>query len=258
MNPSSLPEAKKLFASIKSGVSKMSLHKNIHIVICPPHPFLQALTPTRNIVLGAQNSFGEREGPYTGATSPLMLKSVGAQYVILGHSERREYFGEDDEMVNKKVKVALASRLRPVLAIGEKVRNSFDRRGRYTNELDPMVGEQLTQALKKVSPAQIKNMIITYEPVWAISKGDPKHITATPDDVLTATLFIRKTLSRIYSRSLAQRIPVIYGGSTNSRNIANFLQEGGADGALVGSASLKAGEFLKMIETANKIVKEGK
>ena len=157
----SLQDTKKLFASLKSGVSKMSLHKNVHIVVCPPHPFLQALTPTKNITLGAQDSFTERTGSYTGATSPLMLKSVGAKYVILGHSERREYFGEDNDMVNKKVKVALGAHLRPVLAIGEKVRKSFYRRGRCTNALDPIVDEQLTQAHKKVSSSEVKHIMIT-------------------------------------------------------------------------------------------------
>lgn len=250
MNPATLKEAEQLSASISGGIKKIKPKKNINVVICPPYLYLKSVShkSTQALQLGAQDCFWGKQGAYTGAVSAPMLKDIGCRYVILGHSERREYFGEDDALINKKVRAALLSGLRPVLAIGEKTRNTFDGRGRHTNELDTIIEEQLRGALKGISSAQAANLIIIYEPVWAISKGNPHHQTATSDDVLTAILFIRKVLANLYSKTLAKRIPVLYGGSTTSRNLRSFLDDGGADGALVGGASLKADEFIKMIK----------
>jgi triosephosphate isomerase (TIM) len=247
MNPTTAADAKALWEEITAAAQPAA---NVRAVVCPPHVYVGLLSAHKKIALGGQDCFWGKAGAYTGATSSSMLKDIGCQFVIVGHSERREFFGEDEAVVNKKVKAALGAGLQTVLAIGEKTRNTFDGQGRHTNELDPVVETQLSEALKGVSAKQAENLIVTYEPLWAISKGKADHATATTDDVMTAVIFIRKLLSSLYSRALAERVPVLYGGSTNSKNLKRFLVDGSADGALVGGASLKADEFVKMIAIA--------
>lgn len=248
MNPETTAKAQELWGAVTNFARPSA---GVRVVACPPHVYLGVLTPNKKIALGGQDCFWEKKGAYTGAISAAMLKELGCGYVIVGHSERREFFGEDDAAINKKVKAGLSAGLQVVVAIGEKIRNTFDEQGRHTNELDPIVGTQLVEALKGVSLKQAENLIITYEPVWAISKGNSSHVSATPNDVMIAVIFIRKLLSNLYSRALAERVPVLYGGSTNSKNLKSFLVDGSADGVLVGSASLKADEFLEMITIAS-------
>lgn len=246
MNPVTTEGAQHLWNVISKGIDSTTKTK---VVACPPFPYLPLFSPSKNISLGAQDCFWQQEGAYTGEVSPKMLANLGCEYVIVGHSERREYSKEDNQMINKKIKAVLDSRLHPVLAIGEKIRETFDSRGKHTNELDPIVEKQLIEGIAGVPKARAEQLIIAYEPVWAIGTG----VAAEPDDVFTAVLFIRKILSQLYSRSIADRIPVLYGGSTDSKNLARFLQEGNADGALVGGSSINASEFLRMIKVAEEV-----
>ncbi len=242
-NPTTQDEAERLARAIQQGAHGL---KNVEVVLCPPFPYLTAVNPQLSIVkLGAQDCYFEQKGAYTGAVSPAMLKEIGCQFVIVGHSERKQYFGETNEVINKKLKAALKAGLKAVLCIGEESRDSFDSKGRWTKELDPKVKEQLVEALGGVKKSQIKNITVAYEPVWAIGTGHP----ATCDDVLSAKIFIRKIVSELFDRKTADNLLVLYGGSTDHKNAASFIKEGGADGLLVGGASLDAEEFTSMIKS---------
>jgi triosephosphate isomerase len=175
-----------------------------------------------------------------------MLKNLGCQYVIIGHSERRQYFQEADEMINKKLKAALKVRLKPILCIGEEARDAFNSEGRVLNEMSLIVGEQLEKALVDIPMARIREIVIAYEPVWAISTNT--GIPCSPDDAMKAALFIRKILSKLYSRPIAEKVKIIYGGSVDSRNMVDYIKGARMDGVLVGGASLNASEFVKMVE----------
>jgi len=249
MNPQTLKEAENLLNSVKQEVQSI---KNIEVVFCPPFVYLFPLRgisrrETGFMKLGAQNCFYEQNGAYTGEVSSVMLKELGCEYVIIGHSERKKYFGETNEIINKKVRGALLADLKVILCIGEDTRDSFDSKGRWINELDPKVKEQLVAALKDIKKSKLSDIIVTYEPVWAIGTGNP----ATPDDILSAKIFIRKILSDLYTRKEADKVRVLYGGSTNKKNAADFIREGQADGLLVGGASLDAGEFVAIIKSIN-------
>ncbi|MFY9458051.1 MAG: triose-phosphate isomerase [Candidatus Spechtbacterales bacterium] len=243
MNPNSAREAERLSRAVHQGIRGM---KNAEVVLCPPFPYLSAVNIGVSIVkLGAQDCHFEQKGAYTGAVSPAMLKDVGCEYVIIGHSERKQYFGETNEIINKKIKAAIKAGLKVVLCIGEDTRDTFDSRGHWTNELDPRLKEQLVAALMGIKKAQIQNITVAYEPVWAIGTGN----AATPDDVLSAKIFIRKIISNLYNRKEADKIRVLYGGSTNRKNAALFIKEGQADGLLIGGASIDAEEFISMVKS---------
>ncbi len=244
MNPKTRKEAQELSGAVERGIRGI---KNVEVVLCPPLPYLQATsyklkTP---LMLGAQNCFWEQEGAYTGEVSPSMLHSIGCAYVILGHSERRQYFGETNEMINKKVKAALKAGLKVILCIGEGTRDSFDARGHWTHELDPKLKDELVGALAGVKKSNMENVAVAYEPVWAIGTGN----AATSDDVLSAKIFIRKIIADLYDRKTADAVRVLYGGSTGKKNAADFIKEGQADGLLVGGASLDAEEFVGIIKS---------
>lgn len=245
MNPGTQDEAERLSREIQQGAHGL---KNVEVVLCPPFPYLVAVNSQVSIVrIGAQNCFYEQKGAYTGEVSPLMLKDMGCEYVIIGHSERKKYFGESNDIINKKIKSALAADLKIILCIGEDARDSFDPKGRWTNELDPKVKEQLIGALRDVKKSKLANIIVAYEPVWAIGTGNP----AIPDDILSAKIFIRKILSDLYTRKEADKVRVLYGGSTSKENAIDFIREGQADGLLVGGASLDAEEFIAMVKSIN-------
>jgi len=250
MNPITQSGAQKLALGVERGIFKLRDRQNLEVILCPPFPYLSnAKGQMSNIAkLGAQNCHFEDSGAFTGEISAKMLEDLGCKYVIVGHSERRA-MGEDDVLINKKIKVVLKNNMRPVLAVGEKTRDSFDKNGRWTGEVDATVGEQIRVALKGVSPAKARKVIVAYEPVWAISKGfgKPTHTPET-DDVFAVKIFIQKILRQLYSPAVQKNIPIIYGGSTNSQNIVAFIRDGHMEGALVGGASLKAEEFVKMAE----------
>jgi len=187
------------------------------VILCPPYIYLKK---GENYILGAQNCFYENEGAYTGEISPKMLKDLGCKYVIIGHSERRNILNETDLEINKKIKVCLLNNLKPVLCIGEKL--GEDRK--------EVLKKQLKEDLKGVKD---KNIIIAYEPVWAIGTGK----TPTSDDILDSFNFIKKIIPES---------KVLYGGSVNSKNIQEIIQI--TDGVLVGGASVNKNEFLKMIK----------
>ena len=193
-----------------------------------------------NLSLGAQNCHWEASGAYTGELSPQMLFDTGAEFVIVGHSERRNYMGESDDIVNLKIKAVLRAKLRPILCVGE----------RAGEEMSLAVENQLTKDLAGLGVNQMKEIIIAYEPVWAISAQGGK--SCLPDDALSATLFIKKTLTKLYSRFLADKTPIIYGGSVRADNEGGYVKQARMNGVLVGGASLEADEFMKMINNLSK------
>jgi len=241
MNPATQTEAVNLAKDVDEGVKDI---KNVETVVCPPAVFLSAVGATiTNVHLGSQNVFWEESGTYTGEVSPTMLRDSGCKYVIVGHSERREYLGETNEMVNKKVIACLKNGLQPILCIGENLMAKEEKK------TEIVLREQLNQALKSITPEQVKNIIVTYEPIWAISKGtkDTRN-PAQPAEVVKAIKLMRGMLSQLYNADLVREINVIYGGSVDSQNAGEFLEAKEIDGALVGGASLNAEEFIRIVK----------
>lgn len=217
------------------------------IVLCIPFPFLdearqaiQNLKPT--LLLGAQDVFWEPGGPYTGAVTPPMLKDAGVSYVIVGHSERRKHFSETDDVIAKKVRAALDAGIGVILCVGESARAADDDQMR--ENLDT-VRMQLGRALEGVKKSHIKNIIVVYEPVWAISGFS--GVADTPENAARMILYIRRILAKLYDASVAKTARVIYGGSVSSQNVAGFLREETIDGVLPGHASANPREFLWII-----------
>ncbi|MBL7155400.1 MAG: triose-phosphate isomerase [Candidatus Portnoybacteria bacterium] len=243
MNPTTQKEAEHLFGSVEKEVRKI---KEAEIVICPPFVWLSILSASARggLAFGSQDCFWEEKGAYTSQVSPLMLKNLDCQYVIIGHSERRKHFQESDELINRKIKMALKTRLRPILCLGEEVRDTFDSQGQPLNEMSLKVGEQLEKDLMGISEAKIREIVIAYEPIWAIGTGIP----CSSDEAMKAALFIRKTLTKFYSRPIAEKVKILYGGSVTSQNAADYVKGAGMNGLLVGGASLNATEFVKIIE----------
>lgn len=227
MNPASAKDAKKLFDAVKKAKVK-----NAEVVICPPFIYLALL---KGATLGAQDVFFEEKGAFTGEVSVAQLMDVKVEYVIVGHSERRRYFGETGEVINKKLKRVLAGGLTPVFCIGEN-----------TGENKPAVLEkQITEGLQNITREQFKNVVIAYEPVWAIGTGNNCSI----DQTLSSALLVRKIISQLYTRELADTTRIIYGGSVNSTNSASYIKEAGCNGLLPGGASLNAEEFIKIVKS---------
>lgn len=190
-----------------------------------------------NIKLGAQNMHWEESGAYTGEISGQMLKSVGVEYVIIGHSERRAYFAETDETVNKKMKAVFANDLKPILCVGE----SLDQR--EAGKTEEIITNQTEKALEGLTNEQIKNTIIAYEPIWAIGTGK----TATAEDANNSIKAIRNKIESLYGKDVAQEVIIQYGGSVKSSNAKELFETSDIDGALVGGASLKPDEFAKIV-----------
>jgi len=235
MNPTSQKEAKQIFDAIKKGIKSA---KNVEVVICPPFVYLantQYLTP--NIKIGAQNCLWEEKGAYTGEISAIMLKNLGIEYVIIGHSERRKYFKETDEEINKKIKEAVGVGLKVILCVGESAEEW--KQGKKSQVLK----SQLKNDLNKITRDEIKNIAIAYEPVWAIGTGN----NCSVDETMKSILFIRQTLTNLYNREVADKTRILYGGSVNGDNSRLYIKEALANGLLVGGASLKADEFIKIV-----------
>ncbi len=241
MNPSTLKEARLIFGGTKQAAAKL---KNVETVICPPFLYLHELMPKGGkLRMGAQDVFwDDKKTSYTGEISAKMLKDAGAKYVIIGHSERREHLGETNETVNKKIKNALKSGLKVVFCVGEKERNS---------ECDYLrfVREEIETGLKGVPRKLVKNLIVAYEPVWAIGKSGKN--AADPEDVSRMVIYVRRTLMPVTGKDWAKKIPILYGGSTDAKNAEGFLRRAGVRGLLVGHQSLipkSFGEILKIAE----------
>jgi len=239
-NPTNLKKAKKLFEGIRNGLKK-KLRKT-EVVVCPPFVYLPKIRSSSKIKLGAQDCFWEEKGSFTGEVSPSMLKDIGVNYVILGHSERRKYFGETDQTVNKKIKKSLKTGINPMLCVGEtKKERKEGKKGR-------VIEGQIKEGLNKVSAKDVKKIIIAYEPRWAIGSGK----NCSVDETMSSILIVKKTISNIYSRSAADKVRVLYGGSVTSDNALRYITEAQANGLLIGGASLKREEFLNIINLIEK------
>ena len=215
------------------------------IIVCPPFTALSVVAEKiqgTNIQVGAQNMYWEKEGAFTGEISTEMIKSTGAKYVIIGHSERRQFFGETDETVNKKLKAALDSGLKPIVCIGESLE---ERESGVTSDI---IGKQVEKALSDISSESMKNVILAYEPIWAIGTGK----TATPEQAQDVHKFIRSILYKIYNTETGDEIVIQYGGSVKPDNATELLSQPDIDGALVGGACLKAESFSEIINAAEK------
>jgi len=230
---------------VRKLILELNSYEDVETVVFPPFPYLQkvkTLLQGTGIAVGAQNMFWEEKGAYTGEVSPLMLVDVGCRYVILGHSERREYFGETDEKVNRKIKAALRFGLRPLVCIGEKLEE------RKKGLAEKVVESQLRGSLSGLNPSQISQIVIAYEPVWAIGTGE----TATPQQAQKMHKFIREILERICGEKIAQSVRIQYGGSVRPDNIRELMDQPDIDGALVGGASLDAISFVKIVKYGGK------
>ena len=240
MNPVSLREAKQL---LKESIAVARKAKSVKLVVCPPFVWLQELSKLirKPFQLGAQNVAWADRGAFTGEVSPLMLKQVKCPWVIIGHSERRNYLHEDDEMISKKVLKALDSGLKIVLAVGEQ------KREKSRMVVDVILEIQLKAVFKKIKSQKLSNIVVAYEPVWAIGTG----VSAKPDDALQAALLVRKIVAKYFGSAKAGKFKILYGGSVDKRNVASFVNQDGVDGVLVGGASLNVkgfGELLKQIK----------
>lgn len=241
MNPSSIKEAEILFKAISTALSR---NPGVDVVICPPSLYLHQLLKVKNkyISLGAQNAFYESSGAFTGEVSPIMLRASKVTHVIVGHSERRS-LGETNEIINKKLNALSKAKITSVLCIGEKERSND---GAYLQ----VVKEQLIECLKGLSKSYLSNIIIAYEPVWALSTTVNRH-DATPHDFEEMKIYIRKLLTDIYGRTTALSVRIIYGGSVSKDNAESFFVAG-ADGLLPGKASLQPKNFAEIISIASK------
>lgn len=225
----------------KDIVERVKGIEDVDIVICPPYtnlyPVYQIIKDT-NVKLGAQDLHWEDKGAYTGKISADMLLSVGVEYVIIGHSEQRTYFGETDETVNKKVKKALQKGLKPIVCVGETLEE------REAGKTKEVVKTQVLGAFKDLSKEEVLKNIIAYEPVWAIGTGR----NATPEQADEVHAFIREVLADLYDDEVAQKIRIQYGGSMKPENAKALLEKENIDGGLIGGASLKGESFYKIIK----------
>ncbi|MGQ9556682.1 MAG: triose-phosphate isomerase [Desulfurispora sp.] len=213
------------------------------VAVCPPFTSLAAAAESvqnTSLVLGAQNMHYEEKGAYTGEISPLMLAELGCRYVILGHSERRQYFAEDDALINRKVRAALQYGLVPILCVGELLEQ---RQARVT---EAVIRIQLAGGLAGLTPQQVAGLVIAYEPVWAIGTGK----TASPADAQQVNAYIRQVVGEFFGGAAAQAVRILYGGSVNAGNAAELLGQADVDGALVGGASLDAAGFAAIVRAA--------
>lgn len=217
--------------------------EGVEIVLCPPFTALSAvaeLIRATRIKLGAQDMYWEDQGAFTGAISPLMLKEL-CQYVIIGHSERRQYFGETDETVNRKVKTALKHGLIPIICVGENLAQN------EAGQTEAIVSTQVRAALLDLSATQVKTLVIAYEPIWAIGTGKPA--TGTGANAIIGEI-VRGTVASLFGKGTAQALRIQYGGSVSPENIAEFMTQPEIDGALVGGASLTAAKFVAITRIA--------
>ena len=221
-------------------LSKLVKDTNNEVVLCVPYTdlFYSLLTAQNtNIKIGAQNMHFEEKGAYTGEVSPKMLKAINVEYVIIGHSERRQYFNETDETVNKKVKAAFENGLKPIVCVGETLQQ------RENGETAKIITNQTKLALEGLTNEQVENTIIAYEPIWAIGTGK----TATSEDANNSIKEIRNEIAKNYGQNTADRVIIQYGGSVKSKNAKELFTMSDIDGGLVGGASLDPEEFSKIV-----------
>jgi triosephosphate isomerase len=233
-------DAVNLIKTMQPGLQKI---QGVEKVLCPPFVSLvaaRAILKGSSVKLGAQNVFYEEKGAYTGEVSPLMLADL-CEYVIIGHSERRQYFGETDEIINKKIKTAIKVGLKPILCIGE---TPEENEAGQTREV---LGKQYIACSDRLY--LLSGMVIAYEPLWAIGTGK----SATGDEANRTIGFIRQFISRLHGSGIGNTARILYGGSVTAANISEFMKKSDIDGALVGGASLKADEFVSIVRQASEI-----
>lgn len=239
MNPETFSEARELFNAVKKETRKL---ENAEVVIAPPSIWLPQLKINNgdNVELGAQNMHWEEKGAFTGEISPVMLKDAMVKFVIIGHSERRIYFKETDEMVNMKILSAFKNKLTPILCIGETLQEKKE------EKTQDVVKKQISNAFSDIMEDEVaaNKIFIAYEPIWAIGSG----LIPTFDDILSAKLLIKKILASLYNREIADKIPTLYGGSVSGLNARDIINKSSMDGLLVGGASIKVNEFINIIK----------
>ena len=229
--------ARQLAESVVQGLAG---DDRVRVAVCPPFPYLALVGSVvygSPVVLGAQNCYSEKEGPFTGEVSPTMLADVGCRYVILGHSERRHKLGETNAFINRKVQAALAAGLNVILCVGETLEEH------EANRTESILDDQLTGGLAGVAAAAMDRMVLAYEPVWAIGTGR----NATPEQAQQAHAFVRRRVGQLYGDAAAGALVIQYGGSVKPDNAASLLHQPDVDGALVGGASLQADPFLAIV-----------
>lgn len=227
-------------ALVDEMLPRLQLYDAVERVVCPPFTSLQALADRlrgTDVGLGAQNLHPEPKGAYTGEISPIMLEGL-VSYVILGHSERRQYFGEDDAFVNRKVHAALGGGLVPIVCVGESLAQN------EAGETETVVTRQVRGALDNV--AHVSGVVIAYEPIWAIGTGK----AATPEGANATIALIRRTVAEVAGQATADGVRIQYGGSVTAENFGAFIAQANTDGALVGGASLKADSFIEIVRLA--------
>lgn len=237
-----IEEAIHFFEEIRGNIYESD---KVEALICPPTLYVAPLlagTLDIPVKIGAQTMHYENEGAFTGEVSPAMLKSIQVPYVIIGHSERREYYNETDETVNKKVQAAFNHGITPIVCVGESLET------REANETENFVNDQVAKAFENVTADQAKEAVIAYEPIWAIGTGK----TATADDANAVCGAIRSKMAELYSEDVAQAVRIQYGGSVKPGNIEELLEKEHIDGALVGGASLDPVSFLQLVEAGAK------
>jgi len=238
-----LPEGLALVSEITNMVTDEATGSTAQVVICPPFPYLSAidkqLPQGGPFHVGAQNCSQKESGAYTGEVSAKMLQSVGCEYVILGHSERRQYFREDDELLSQKLKAALGAGLKPIFCVGESLET------REMNETFDYISKQLKDGLFHLSNEEFDQVVIAYEPIWAIGTGK----TATSAQAQEVHAFIREQIARAYDAEAAENTTILYGGSCNAQNARELFSQPDVDGGLIGGASLKSRDFTEIIKS---------
>ncbi len=229
-----------LVEAIKESLKDFDNSK-VEAALCVPATSLMEVKKVlegSNIKLGAQNMHWEESGAFTGEISPLMLKEIGVDYCIIGHSERRQYFNETDKTVNKKIISALAHEITPIFCVGE----TLDQRERDQEEF--IVKRQILNGLENISSENMEKIVVAYEPIWAIGTGK----TASTEEANGMCGFIRQTIAEKYSKDISEKIIIQYGGSVKPENVSEIMGQSDIDGALVGGASLKADDFVKLVK----------
>jgi len=222
---------------------ELSAETKVDVVLCPAFTAISAVSQAvsgSQIAIGAQNMHWESDGAYTGEISAAMLRDLYCRYVILGHSERRQYFGETDESVNKKTHAALAAGLKPIVCVGETLEE------READQIESVITTQINGGLAGLTSAQLKNVIIAYEPVWAIGTGK----TATPEQAQDVHAMIRGLLAKLSDKATADSVRIQYGGSMKPGNAAELLSKPDIDGGLIGGAALDAQSFIEIVKAA--------
>ncbi len=239
-------EIEKWMETFQKATERLELDKS-EIVLCPQSALLSYFVEKINksgVTFGTQNCFWESKGAFTGENSPVLTKSLGGKYVILGHSERRAYFGETNESINLKIKAALKASLKPVLCIGESGKE------KKSDETMYVITKQFNECLAEISLAKMEEIILCYEPVWAISANNPDHLPDS-NEVMEVKLLIKKLVMKSYGERVANKVRILYGGSVKGDNVEEVCVSAGMDGALIGGASLLPYDLVKVVKALN-------